>query len=133
MTEPIAFKGVLKFVVSGEPCAKQSFRATLSGHGYTPARVKAWQDAVGWAGKQAMLEHDLQAAAGPMMVRLDFYLGDRRRVDLDNLSKAVLDGLNRICWEDDQQVTALTVVKHVNGTRPRVAVEVGGFEEGQGQ
>lgn len=32
--------------------------------------------------------------------------------DADNIAKAVLDGLNGVAFEDDSQVTELTVIKH---------------------
>lgn len=43
--------------------------------------------------------------------------------DLDNVSKAVLDGMNRIVFTDDKLVCSLTVTKHYSAT-PRVEVMV---------
>ncbi len=49
---------------------------------------------------------------GPVSVAvvLDIYV--RRRMDVDNVAKSVLDGLNGIAYEDDDQVVELLVRKH---------------------
>lgn len=44
-------------------------------------------------------------------VRIDFSLGDRRRCDVDNLCKAVLDACNGIAWLDDNQIDELHATK----------------------
>lgn len=43
--------------------------------------------------------------------------------DCDNIAKAILDGLNGVAFEDDRQVTALTVVKQY-GYKPFVKVKI---------
>jgi crossover junction endodeoxyribonuclease RusA len=103
----------IEFNVYGEPRAKQSFRVGNGGGGYQTARVKGWQADVGWAAQQVMRRAKpmLEPLGCDVLVDLTFYLGDKRRVDLDNLSKAVLDGLNGICWEDDRQVVDLHIRK----------------------
>jgi Holliday junction resolvase RusA-like endonuclease len=102
---------MIRFSVPGNPVPKQSFKMGHHG-GYTPARIKAWQDAVSVAARDA--------AAGqapyttPLEVSLSFYLPTRRRMDLDNLSKAVLDGMNGIIYGDDKQIVILHLSKCYN-------------------
>ena len=107
----------IEFHVPGEPRAKQSFHYAGK-HSFTPARIKAWQVDVGWAAQQAMRKASLfdinpEPLTGPIGVDLLFQLGDHRRIDPDNLSKAVLDGLNKICFEDDSQIVDLHIHKTV--------------------
>ena len=99
----------LEFFVPGPARAKQSFRYTGHGHGFTPARVKAWQADVGWAAQQAIHKggFDFFPIKSDVAVDLIFFLGTNRRIDADNLSKAVLDALNGIVWEDDKQTIDL--------------------------
>lgn len=98
----------LAFVVHGIPRPKQSFK--VSGcHGYTPQLVKDWQTLVAAEASLAMQGRD--PFAGQLTVVIDFYLPDRRRRDLDNLSKGVLDACNGIVWLDDQQIISLTLCK----------------------
>ena len=96
-------KGVV-FTIWGNPLPKQSFRKGKNN--YTLARIKAWQDTVGWVAKEAMIGHDI--FEGALSVTITFIRGDKRRVDLDNLSKAVLDGCNKIVWKDDVQIKRLS-------------------------
>ncbi|MCH2186239.1 RusA family crossover junction endodeoxyribonuclease [Myxococcota bacterium] len=44
-------------------------------------------------------------------VSIAFRLPDRRRCDLDNLAKAVLDAGNRLLWRDDSQIDRLDLTK----------------------
>ena len=114
----------VSFFVGGEPRAKQSFRYSKTG-GFTPARVKVWQGEVGWQALMAIRainRSDPIPKSATIRVTLDFHLGNKRRIDLDNLSKAVLDGLNGIVWVDDQQVTQLTITKSASSKKPGVQV-----------
>jgi crossover junction endodeoxyribonuclease RusA len=60
----------------------------------------------------------------PMRVRIDLFLPDKRRRDIDNLSKAILDGCNNIVWKDDTQVCYLRIRKFLDKSAPRVNVEI---------
>jgi Holliday junction resolvase RusA-like endonuclease len=102
------------FSVISEPRPKQSFRSTGHGHGYTPALTKDWQLTVGWHALRATQAIGLTGPlTGELIVELTFRLGDTRRVDLDNLSKGTLDGMQGICFEDDSQITDLHIRKVV--------------------
>lgn len=52
------------------------------------------------------------------IVIINFFLPTKRRKDLDNLSKAVLDGLNGVVWEDDKQVIDIHLRKYHLKTHP---------------
>ena len=75
------------------------------GGGYQPQRVTTWEHTVGWQAKEAMRERE--PITGHVAVRLVFVLKDNHVVDLDNLSKAVLDGLKGIAFGDDCNVVKL--------------------------
>lgn len=115
---------LISFFVEGEPRAKQSFRVGHGG-GYQPARVKAWQTDVAWCAQQAVRRIGmLDPIEGNLTVELTFFLGDARRIDSDNLSKAVQDGLNKIVWKDDQQNIRLVVEKYICRERQGVLVKI---------
>lgn len=61
---------------------------------------------------------------GPVFVALDIYT--RRKMDLDNVAKSILDGLNGIAYVDDDQVVELLVRKHrvKAATEERVEIEI---------
>lgn len=113
-------KHIASFVVAGNPVPKQSFRFSKKGH-FQPQRLTDWEEMVGWAAKQ---QAPTQPLPGTFAVVLRFYRGDKRRVDLDNLSKAVLDALNGVFWIDDTQVTTLYLFKRYDPDLPRVEVKI---------
>lgn len=113
------------FFVEGEPRAKQSFRSLGRRGGYTPALIKAWQSDVAWCAQMQMRRLGiLEPLEGNLSVELVFFLGNHRKIDLDNLSKAVLDGLNGAAWVDDRQNISLTLKKYVCRERQGVLVKV---------
>lgn len=101
----------ITILVDGEPVPKQSTRFDGGGHAHTAPRVKAWQDEVALRAKEAM--RGREPITGPVSVRAVFVLSNRRRVDIDNLSKNVLDSLKGIVFEDDTQVVNAHLVKKV--------------------
>jgi Holliday junction resolvase RusA-like endonuclease len=117
---------MISFFVDGAPRAKQSFRANRNGRGgFTPAHIKAWQSDVGWAAQQAIRQIGmLELMEANLTVTLIFFLPDLRRIDLDNLSKAVQDGLNKVVWQDDQQNIRLVLDKYVCRSRQGVLVKI---------
>lgn len=115
----------ITFFVEGLPRAKQSFRATGHGGGYQPAYIKAWQDDVAWAGQRRMRALRLyEPVCGNLSVELTFFLPNARKIDLDNLSKAVQDGLNGVVWGDDQHNIRLVLEKYICRQRQGVLVNV---------
>ena len=63
---------------------------------------------------------------GPVAVFLDVYR-PRKRGDLDNLLKAVLDALNNVAYADDDQVQQIHTVRYDDKRAPRVEVSVVGL------
>jgi len=50
-------------------------------------------------------------------------IGHTKKPDLDNLVKAIKDGLNKVAWVDDSQVIRMEVEKHY-GEKDLIQVEV---------
>jgi Holliday junction resolvase RusA-like endonuclease len=101
-----------KYFVKGDAVPKQSFRASGTG-GYQPARVKAWQETVAIDSQQVMrgIDRFNQPFEGKIAIELIFVLGHKRVVDLDNLSKGVLDGIKNIVITDDHNAYDLFIRK----------------------
>jgi len=59
-----------------------------------------------------------------VILDVDFFMGNKRRCDLDNLVKTVGDALNGAAWEDDSQIIALFAAKLVDRERPRTELRV---------
>ncbi|MCA0235861.1 MAG: RusA family crossover junction endodeoxyribonuclease [Bacteroidetes bacterium] len=56
----------------------------------------------------------------PLEVIIDVSMDEKRlqEVDIDNLTKAILDSLNGLVYEDDSQIISLLATKNVNGFIP---------------
>lgn len=109
----------LEIIVPGRPIAwGRPVRA--KGHTFTPSKTLAHERHVGAQAIAAVLRAGETRPYCPnpnlVSVEIDCHFADRRSLpDVDNLAKAVLDGLNKIAWDDDRQVESLTVRRHVGG------------------
>ena len=103
----------IKITVPGRPVPKGRPRFGVRGkkaYVYTPTETKEYEKLVGWLAKSA----GCRPTDKPVIVSLDIYT--RRKMDLDNVAKSILDGLNGVAYEDDDQVVELHIWKHkVNG------------------
>ena len=130
----------LTFTVPGEPVPQP--RPRVSTHGgfaraYVPAKhpVHAYRDAIAAAARAA----GAGVHGEPVSVVIDFVWERPKshmrksgvkpdapalpRPDLDNTTKAVLDSLNGVAWEDDSQVQRLVVEKSY-GPEARTTVRI---------
>lgn len=97
------------FTIDGEPQSKARARVTFkSGKAtaYTPRQTQAAEETVAWTFRQA-------GGRGPdgaktFGVFAVFFCGTRQRRDVDNMLKLLLDGLNKVAWVDDSQVTEVS-------------------------
>lgn len=115
------------FTIPGNPVAQPRVKAAKRGkliHVYTPEKkIKPYKDAIKLIASQAMAGKP--ALEGPVGVCIHFYF-DRpksstkkqcecdwhtQKPDIDNLTKAVFDALNGICFQDDSQICLLRVRK----------------------
>ena len=112
------------FVIPGKPFGKQRPRATRGGRMYTPAATVAFERIVG----QIAMEHFQQPMTGAVELEIvatftpaaswsakkraaNLHRPHTQKPDIDNCLKAVLDGLNRVAFADDSQVSQITCRK----------------------
>lgn len=116
---------------------KQRPRVTRNGT-YTPRETKEAERVIAWTWMEAPGSAIIKMC--PVSVRIEVYRElpkskpkriqsepDTHKPDVDNIAKLVLDALNRVAWEDDAQVTELSVVKHprTRGGKDHTIVTVG--------
>lgn len=135
------------FIIPGPPRGKGRPRFS-NGKAYTDEKTKAYEEVIAWQFmcaqrrwqltpdqwervKKAQVSVVIIASyevpkSDSKKVRLE-KLENRQRPtkkpDIDNVCKAVLDGLNRLAYEDDTQVYHLHAIKRYDET-PRVEVSV---------
>ena len=95
------------------PRSGQSGRGQGS-HTFIPTAIRHYQEELRWAMAGAMRKAKVrQPLEDPVELRLHFQRSTRRRVDLDNLVKAVQDAANGLLFEDDSQIVRLEAEKTV--------------------
>ena len=144
-----AVNKMLTFSVPGVPTPKGRPRMTRRGRVYTPAKTVAYERTVSIVAQEAKSRlGGGMLFEGPVMVTIYCYFAlppswSRKRKaemlhqphaqlpDLDNLVKAVLDGLNHThyIWTDDKQVAAVTATKHWS-EESSVLVRIENIEKG---
>lgn len=115
----------LEYVIPGPPQPKERARRGAHGRWYTPERTRRYE---AHARSCATVARMALGTPWPMdawyRVELWVRFPDRRRRDVDNVAKAVLDSANGVLWDDDLQVSELVVRRSVDRERPRVEVVV---------
>ena len=101
----------LTFVVPGRPRAKARPRVTGRGT-YTPAITRDAQTRVA----AFALAAGARPVTTPVGMMVEF-LTDRRKVDLDNLGKLVMDALIGVAYVDDSQVHDLHLLRRPGAGR----------------
>lgn len=114
----------MKLKIELEPVPQSRPRFTR-GRCYEPARMRAYKRAIADAARAAMDGAAPTTAAVSVAIRFwrKFAATSRRYGDLDNLMKAVLDGLNGVAFADDSQVISATLEK-LQSPEPRLEIEI---------
>lgn len=123
----------IEFTVHGPPVPKARARKGKGGHWHTPKTTRDYENAIGIHAMEARLRHDRDAHVNhqppwPMNARYRIecaiYLPNERRVDCDNVLKAVGDSMNGSIYLDDSQVIETATLKRLDRENPRIDVRV---------
>ena len=117
----------VRLTIPGTPQPKQRARKGKGGGFYTPTATKKYEAKVAWLARQ----QKIRAVDGNIAGILTLWFPDYRVRDADNCVKSVLDGLNKIAWNDDSQVAwinkwgegGFTVRKGIDKVNPRAELE----------
>ncbi|MBA4544495.1 RusA family crossover junction endodeoxyribonuclease [Thermoactinomyces daqus] len=110
---------MIKFTVPGRPIPAVRMTQRSKWDKYAQ-RYLAYKREVAWFAKLAAKE----PISGYVEARIRFYVYGRRRMDIDNLIKSVLDGANGICYEDDRLVWKITADRFIVNHSSKQKVEV---------
>jgi len=55
---------------------------------------------------------------------IHLYHGDRRKRDIDNYGKLILDSMNWLLFDDDSQIQSMMVCKYYDKHDPRAEIEI---------
>lgn len=95
---------------------------------YRKEDYTAYRDALGWLIKE-QLGGEWDTHRYSFGVRARFFLSNRRKVDLDNLIKPIMDAGTRVVWADDSQVVEVYAIVLRDDPDPRVEVLIYAIED----
>jgi Holliday junction resolvase RusA-like endonuclease len=61
---------------------------------------------------------------GNVKLTIDIYISDKRRRDLDNFAKILLDSLKDIVFEDDSKVFELHMRKFIGAAIDKIIIDI---------
>jgi len=93
---------------------------------YMTAKGKAIKEAYQWEAKS---QWEGKPIEGDIQVYAKIYFGTKRRCDVDNFSKIMLDSLTGIAWVDDSQIRRMTVEKFYDKDNPRIEIEINQYDQ----
>ena len=117
-------KQIFKFTFKGEPKTKSNSYFAGKGKFYVRKANKQYEDSLKRKIKNIAKKKKHEPTSKPVKVVIRYYLGSKRRKDLQNLPKTTCDAMNKIVYEDDSQIVMLVITKHYSKINPRVEVEV---------
>lgn len=130
------------FTIDGPAVPKQRPRIGVCGRTYTPRKTHDYESKVGWSYLQVYKTKKKKFVEGiPLKVIIEVYESvpnswskskktqalNREifpvRKDVDNIAKAILDGLNGVAYDDDGQIVDLHISKQYS-TNSYVVVKI---------
>jgi crossover junction endodeoxyribonuclease RusA len=112
------------FEVPGEPVPKGRPRLGKGGNVYTPKKTKAYERKVALIATIARQSAHRKPFTGPVGISVVLRFKTKRRIDLDNCLKALMDSLNGVLYADDSQVMEMQVSKVIGSDEPGAHVVV---------
>lgn len=61
---------------------------------------------------------------GDCSIKIDLFFQDKRKRDIDNFNKLILDSLENIVLENDNQIQELNIRKFYDKENPRIEIEI---------
>jgi Holliday junction resolvase RusA-like endonuclease len=122
---------MIDLVIYGKPVGKARPRFSRRGGKvvtFTPRETQIYEQNIKSLAQVAMIGKDM--FEGPVKVTIKAYFSHKKktgwhvsRPDIDNIVKAILDGLNGIVFADDASVAQLVASKEYGEERVEVQIE----------
>jgi crossover junction endodeoxyribonuclease RusA len=113
----------MKFTIPGKPISiNHAYGQQRNGRRYLTDEGAAFKIEVGYCAMNAM-KSSINVYKYPIKVKIEYYFDDKRRRDIDNGIKLLLDSMTGIVWKDDSEIVCLEVWKDFSD-EPRIEVEI---------
>lgn len=110
-------------IIDGQPVPWH--RAQHAGkRSYQHPLDREYQSIVGMVAQMAVAHRKQWRKDGEYSIAIFAYRSDKRRCDVDNIAKNVMDALTKIVYADDAQVTSIAVTRAIDKQRPRIEIAI---------
>ncbi len=107
-----------KLIIPGKPISVNDLytgRRFLTKDGREMKQTVGWQVKSQWKAKPKLI--------GDLRIYMDFFYMDKRRRDIDNPVKAMMDCLTGLVFADDSQIIEMHITKNVGIDRTEIVIE----------
>lgn len=120
----------MKITLLGEPISTGSLYRSHCKFGhpvvYMTAKGKQLKQDYQW---QAKSQYKKPVTTEPVELTVELFFKTKRKSDVDNFSKILLDSLSGIVYEDDVQIQKLATTKNYDKENPRIEVTIKNYEK----
>ena len=110
----------MKIILKGNPLSTNHIYRHTGHRVYMTAEGKALKESYQWQLKEQYKEKPISEIVS---ISLHIFFGDKRKRDIDNYNKIVLDACSGILWEDDSQICDMFIGKYYDKQNPRIEIE----------
>lgn len=111
----------MKIILTGNP---QSTNTLYRRHGHVIYMTHEGRALKADYSRQAKAQWQRVPILTDMAITVGLFFKDKRRRDIDNWHKILLDSLTGIVWKDDSQIVDMRVTKVSGDENPRIEVEI---------
>lgn len=108
---------------STQHCYKMTCRGRFASM-YMSKEAKEIKESYQWQAKNQIGVRTEYPLSTPLEININLFFGTKRKYDIDNFGKLLLDSLTGIVWQDDSQIGKMTIIKHYDKERPRIVIQV---------
>lgn len=112
----------MKIILKGNPKSNNTIYRNHGHIRYMTKEGKEIKESYQW---QAKTQFSGEPLKGDLEIEVKLFFGSKRKkLDIDNFGKLLLDSCNKIIWEDDSQIVKQTVEKKYSRENPRIELEI---------
>lgn len=118
-----------KIVLTGETKSTNTIYKITSKpfpHIYLTAKGKVLKEEYHW---EMLSQFKGRPFTEKVKVEIHFYIGNKRKHDLDNLNKLILDSAEGVLFENDNQIHRLELEKFYDKENPRIELFISEYDK----
>ncbi len=114
-----------KIVLHGEPkSTSHIYKITCKGHFASMYMGREGRAIKNSYIKQTKLQWKNKPLVGNLSIYIELYFGTKRKHDIDNYGKILLDSLSGIVYKDDSQIVDMRVIKKYDKNKGRIEIDI---------